>query len=103
MKVAVIMGSKSDYPKLEDGINLLEEFGVEVAVRALSALISPAIPAAMGIIVLLRTTAMQRINTIPVRNKMSLKLLIVICRPFHSIFFLPIFGNQRVQTEIYTL
>ena len=37
MKVAVIMGSKSDYPKLEDGINLLEEFGVEVAVRALSA------------------------------------------------------------------
>ena len=30
MKVAVIMGSKSDYPKLEDGINLLEEFGVEV-------------------------------------------------------------------------
>ena len=37
MKVAVIMGSKSDYPKLEEGINLLEGFGVEVAVRALSA------------------------------------------------------------------
>ena len=25
MKVAVIMGSKSDYPKLEDGIELLRE------------------------------------------------------------------------------
>ena len=37
MKVAVIMGSKSDYPKLEDGIKLLERFGVEVAARALSA------------------------------------------------------------------
>ena len=37
MKVAVIMGSKSDYPKLEDGIKLLERFGVEVSVRALSA------------------------------------------------------------------
>ena len=36
-KVAVIMGSKSDYPKLEDGIKLLERFGVEVSVRALSA------------------------------------------------------------------
>ena len=30
MKVAVIMGSKSDYPKLEEGIKLLERFGVEV-------------------------------------------------------------------------
>ena len=29
MKVAVIMGSKSDYPKLEDGIKLLERFGLE--------------------------------------------------------------------------
>lgn len=37
MKVAVVMGSKSDYPKLEDGINLLERFGIEVVVRALSA------------------------------------------------------------------
>ena len=37
MKVAVIMGSKSDYPKLEDGIKLLERFDVEVSVRALSA------------------------------------------------------------------
>lgn len=37
MKVAVIMGSKSDYPKLEEGINLLEKYNVEVVVRALSA------------------------------------------------------------------
>ena len=37
MKVAVVMGSKSDYPKLEKGIELLEKFGVEVSVRVLSA------------------------------------------------------------------
>lgn len=37
MKIAVIMGSKSDYPKLESGINLLKEFGVDVVVRVLSA------------------------------------------------------------------
>ena len=37
MKVAVIMGSKSDYPKLESGIELLESFGIEVVARALSA------------------------------------------------------------------
>ncbi|WP_024621292.1 5-(carboxyamino)imidazole ribonucleotide mutase [Metaclostridioides mangenotii] len=37
MKVAVVMGSKSDYPKLEEGIKLLEKFGIEVLVRALSA------------------------------------------------------------------
>ena len=37
MKVAVVMGSKSDYPKLENGIELLEKFGVEVLVRVLSA------------------------------------------------------------------
>ena len=37
MKVAVIMGSKSDYPKLEEGIELLERYGVEVVIRALSA------------------------------------------------------------------
>ncbi|MFI3210797.1 MAG: 5-(carboxyamino)imidazole ribonucleotide mutase [Peptostreptococcaceae bacterium] len=37
MKVAVIMGSKSDYPKLEEGIQLLEQYGIEVVVRALSA------------------------------------------------------------------
>lgn len=37
MKAAVIMGSKSDYPKLETGIELLEKFGIEVVARALSA------------------------------------------------------------------
>ncbi|CEQ19259.1 5-(carboxyamino)imidazole ribonucleotide mutase [Paraclostridium sordellii] len=37
MKVVVVMGSKSDYPKLEKGIELLEKFGVEVSVRVLSA------------------------------------------------------------------
>lgn len=37
MKIAVVMGSKSDYPKLEKGIELLEMFGIEVVSRALSA------------------------------------------------------------------
>lgn len=37
MKIAVVMGSKSDYPKLEKGIELLEKFGTEVSARALSA------------------------------------------------------------------
>lgn len=37
MKVAVVMGSKSDYPKLEKGIELLEMFKIEVTTRALSA------------------------------------------------------------------
>ena len=37
MKVAVVMGSKSDYTKLEGGIELLENFGIEVVARALSA------------------------------------------------------------------
>lgn len=37
MKVAVIMGSKSDYPKVEEGIKLLERYGIEVEARALSA------------------------------------------------------------------
>lgn len=37
MKVAIIMGSKSDYPKLEEGVNLLKRFGIEVEKRVLSA------------------------------------------------------------------
>lgn len=37
MKIAVVMGSKSDLPKLESGIALIKEFGVEVGVRVLSA------------------------------------------------------------------
>ena len=32
MKVAVVMGSKSDYPKLEEGISLLERLG-EISLR----------------------------------------------------------------------
>lgn len=37
MKISIIMGSKSDYPKLEEGIELIKEFGIETEVRALSA------------------------------------------------------------------
>ena len=37
MKIAVVMGSKSDLPKLESGIELMKSFGVEVVVRILSA------------------------------------------------------------------
>lgn len=37
MKIAVIMGSKSDLPKLEGGIELIKSFGVDVIVRVLSA------------------------------------------------------------------
>lgn len=37
MKVAVIMGSKSDLPKLESGIELLRSFDIDVDVRIYSA------------------------------------------------------------------
>ena len=37
MKVAVVMGSKSDYPKLDEGIDFLRKYNVEVIVRVLSA------------------------------------------------------------------
>lgn len=37
MRVAIIMGSASDLPKMTDAIDCLKEFGVEVSVRALSA------------------------------------------------------------------
>lgn len=37
MKVAVIMGSTSDLPKVEPCINILKDYGVEVSVRCLSA------------------------------------------------------------------
>jgi 5-(carboxyamino)imidazole ribonucleotide mutase len=37
MKVAVIMGSDSDFPVVEKGYNLLKAFGVEVDIRVLSA------------------------------------------------------------------
>ena len=37
MKVAIVMGSKSDYSKVEPAINLLKGFNVEVEVRCFSA------------------------------------------------------------------
>ncbi len=37
MKVAIIMGSDSDFPVVENGYNILKDFGVEVDVRVLSA------------------------------------------------------------------
>jgi 5-(carboxyamino)imidazole ribonucleotide mutase len=37
MKVAVIMGSTSDLPKVEPAIDVFKSYGVEVAVRCLSA------------------------------------------------------------------
>lgn len=37
MRVAIVMGSASDLPKMTDAIEFLKEFGVEVSVRALSA------------------------------------------------------------------
>ena len=37
MKVAIVMGSKSDYSKVEPAINLLKGFNVEVNTRCLSA------------------------------------------------------------------
>ena len=37
MKVAVVMGSSSDFPTLEPAVNTLKEFGVEVDARVVSA------------------------------------------------------------------
>lgn len=37
MKIAVVMGSKSDLPKLESGIKFIKNYGIEVVVRILSA------------------------------------------------------------------
>ena len=37
MKVAVIMGSTSDLPKVEPAIQILKDYGVDVQVRCLSA------------------------------------------------------------------
>lgn len=37
MKVAIVMGSDSDFPIVEKGYNILKEFGVDVQVRVLSA------------------------------------------------------------------
>ena len=45
MKVAVIMGSKSDYPVLEKTIQTLKDFGVEVEARVMSAHRTPELAA----------------------------------------------------------
>lgn len=37
MKVAIVMGSDSDYPVVEKGLKILKEFGVESEVRVISA------------------------------------------------------------------
>lgn len=37
MKVAIIMGSTSDLPKVEPAVSILKEYGVDVNVRCLSA------------------------------------------------------------------
>lgn len=37
MKIAVVMGSKSDLPKLESGIKFIKSYGIGVVVRILSA------------------------------------------------------------------
>ncbi|MGN0436643.1 MAG: 5-(carboxyamino)imidazole ribonucleotide mutase [Wujia sp.] len=37
MKVAIIMGSTSDLPKMEPAVDILKDYGVEVSVRCLSA------------------------------------------------------------------
>jgi 5-(carboxyamino)imidazole ribonucleotide mutase len=37
MKVAVIMGSKSDFPVMQDAVNELKSFGIEVEYRVVSA------------------------------------------------------------------
>lgn len=42
MQVAMIMGSDSDWPRLEAGWELLREFGIDVSVRVLSAHRTPA-------------------------------------------------------------
>ena len=42
-KVALLMGSKSDLPKLESGLSVFKEFGVDVDVRVMSAHRTPAL------------------------------------------------------------
>ncbi len=37
MKVAVIMGSRSDFPVMQDAVNELKNFGIEVEYRIVSA------------------------------------------------------------------
>ncbi|WP_054743165.1 5-(carboxyamino)imidazole ribonucleotide mutase [Cellulosilyticum ruminicola] len=42
MKIAFVMGSDSDLPVVEKGINMVKKFGVEVEVRVISAHRTPA-------------------------------------------------------------
>lgn len=37
MKIAIVMGSDTDFPVMENGLKLLEKFGVEYEIRVLSA------------------------------------------------------------------
>lgn len=37
MKVALIMGSKSDYPQMKEAIRILKEYSVDVDVKVVSA------------------------------------------------------------------
>jgi len=37
MKIAIVMGSDSDFPVVEKGLKILKDFGVEVDVRVISA------------------------------------------------------------------
>ena len=48
MKVALVMGSESDFPVVERGLKILKEFGVETVVRVISAHRTPDQAAAFG-------------------------------------------------------
>ena len=48
MKVALVMGSESDFPVVERGLKILKEFGVETMVRVISAHRTPDQAAAFG-------------------------------------------------------
>lgn len=41
--VAILMGSKSDYPKLQSGVQILKDFGIPHTVRVMSAHRTPAV------------------------------------------------------------
>ncbi|HBL37436.1 MAG TPA: 5-(carboxyamino)imidazole ribonucleotide mutase [Firmicutes bacterium] len=48
MKVALVMGSESDFPVVERGLKILKEFGVETMVRVISAHRTPDQAVAFG-------------------------------------------------------
>ncbi len=48
MKVALVMGSESDFPVVERGLKILKEFGVETVVRVISAHRTPDQAVAFG-------------------------------------------------------